>query len=154
MPEITPTPLHAVGAPARSQAQRINDLTRERDRLAKDLIGVRALLGRVRNAVFNLDTSPCHAEVAELKRLFLDNWEAATPPGRCFDMMRATDESKVSGTGRVAEGFEFENGKVALCWLGKFSSVNVYDSIDHVRAIHGHGGSTQIVYREKERNQK
>jgi len=139
----------APSAPPRSQAQRINDLTRERDRMASDLVNLRALLGQVRNAIFALDGSPCHAEIAELKRLFLDNWENATPPGRCFDMMRSHDGSKVSGTGRVAEGFEFENGKVALCWLGQFASVNVYDSIDHVRAIHGHGGSTQVVYRDR-----
>lgn len=145
MPNSIPAPTE----PPRSQAQRVSDLTRERDRLTNDLTKARALLGRVRDAVFNIDTGPCHAEVVELKRLFLENWEDATPPGRCFDLMRAHDESQVSGTGRVAEGFEFENGKVALCWLGKFSSVNVYDSIDHVRVIHGHGGSTQVVYKDR-----
>lgn len=146
-----------IPAPAsttRSQAQRIGDLTRERDRIASELVNVRAVLGRVRDAVFDLDGGPCASAVADLKRLFLDNWETATPPGRCFDLMRAHDGSKVSGTGRVAEGFEFENGKVALCWLGQFASVNVYDSIEHVRAIHGHGGSTQVVYRDQKGNKK
>lgn len=141
-------PIPSPSAPPRSQAQRLGDLSRERDRLAADLVKARRLLGQFRDAVFNLDDNASSTEITDLKRLMFDNWEAATPPGRSFDLMRAHDGTKVSGTGRVAEGYEFENGKVALCWLGQFSSVNIYEGIDHVRAIHGHGGSTEVVFHQ------
>lgn len=139
-----PTPLPS--APPRSQAQRIGDLTRERDRISTELINVKQMLGLIRDAAFN-PAWDHQQSMSAIRQALVDGWEDATPPGRVFDLMRSHDGSKISGTGRVAEGFEFENGKAALCWLGKFASVNVYDSIEHIRAIHGHGGSTEVVYR-------
>lgn len=139
-----PTPLPS--APPRSQVQRIGDLTRERDRISADLVRTKRVLGAVRDAAFN-PAWDNNQSMSALRQILMDGWQDTTPPGKSFDLMRSHDSSNVSGEGRVAEGFEFENGKVALCWLGKFASVNVYDSIDHVRAIHGHGGSTEVVYR-------
>ena len=55
------------------------------------------------------------------------------------------DESGVSGTGRVAQGFIFDNGKVSVSWLSEHPSVTIYDSIGEVHAIHGHGGKTEVV---------
>lgn len=72
------------------------------------------------------------------------------PPGRkpiqTFHLLRLEDESGVSGTGWVAEGAVFSNGWVALTWPGETPSLNFYPSIDAVAAIHGHGGSTRIVF--------
>lgn len=133
-------------APARSEKQRIHDLTRERDRMSAELIRTKRLLGRVRDAVFSIDWG-VNQQIGAIRQYLVDDWDAATPPGKAFDLMRARDTSKVSGEGRVAEGFEFENGKAVLCWLGARSSVNVYDSIEHIKDIHGHGGSTEVVYR-------
>ena len=39
----------------------------------------------------------------------------------------------------------FDNGKVALTWLTPFTSVTVYENLNPVIAVHGHGGATQIV---------
>jgi hypothetical protein len=64
---------------------------------------------------------------------------------KIFYLKRSEDESGVSGTGRVAQGFIFDNGKVAVTWLSEHPSVTVYDSIGEVSAIHGHGGKTEIV---------
>ena len=64
---------------------------------------------------------------------------------KMFYLKRAEDESGVSGTGRVAQGFVFDNGKVAVTWLSEHPSVTVYDSLGEVTAIHGHGGKTEIV---------
>lgn len=116
----------------------------ERDRIAAELSGVKVLLGKIREAAFDQDAKGAYAAI---RTLLVENWDAATPQGKTFDLVRHVDHSKVSGTGAVAEGFEFKNGKVALCWLGRFSSVNVYDSIDHVRHIHGHGGATEVVFK-------
>jgi hypothetical protein len=140
----SPHPLPS--APPRSQAQRIRDLTRERDRISTELIAAKKLLGHIRDAVFNPDWGTNQA-IAAIRQYLVDGWETATPPGKVFDLMRSHDGSGVSGSGRVAEGFEFENGKVVMCWLGAMASINMYESIDHVKAIHGHGGSTEVVYR-------
>ena len=64
---------------------------------------------------------------------------------KIFYLKRSEDESGISGTGRVAQGFIFDNGKVAVTWLSEHPSVTVYDSIGEVTAIHGHGGKTEVV---------
>tara|TARA_R110002110_G_scaffold73084_4_gene194116 strand:+ start:194 stop:544 length:351 start_codon:yes stop_codon:yes gene_type:complete len=63
---------------------------------------------------------------------------------KIFYLNRKDDESGISGTGRVAQGFVFDNGKVAVTWLSEHPSVTVYDSIGEVHAIHGHGGKTEV----------
>ncbi len=65
---------------------------------------------------------------------------------KCFQMRRTEDETGVSGIGIVAEGVEFDNGKVALTWLANplLTSVAIYDRMDDVILIHGHGGKTTI----------
>ena len=64
---------------------------------------------------------------------------------KIFYLNRVEDESGISGTGRVAQGFIFDNGKVAVTWLSEHPSVTVYDNFGEVSAIHGHGGKTEIV---------
>ena len=64
---------------------------------------------------------------------------------KIFYLKRIEDESGVSGTGRVAQGFIFDNGKVSVTWLSEHPSVTIYDNIGEVRAVHGHGGKTEIV---------
>lgn len=63
---------------------------------------------------------------------------------KVFYLNRIQDESGISGTGRVAQGFIFDNGKVALTWLSEHPSVTIYDNIGEVRAIHSHDGKTEI----------
>lgn len=67
---------------------------------------------------------------------------------RLFSLHRDEDETGVSGTGVVAEGIEFSDGTVALRWLSDWpTSVVFHDrGIDAVRAVHGHGGKTRIVF--------
>lgn len=64
---------------------------------------------------------------------------------KIFYLNRLEDESGVSGTGRVAQGFIFDNGKVALTWLSEHPSVTIYDSIGEVHAIHSHDGKTEVI---------
>lgn len=63
---------------------------------------------------------------------------------KCFYLWRTKDESGVSGTGRVAQGFIADNGKVSLFWLSEHPSVTIYDNIGEVKAIHGHAGNTEV----------
>ena len=65
---------------------------------------------------------------------------------RQFTLNRKVDASGVSGTGIVAEGVVLTNGKVVLSWLTKHTSTAFYDDIATLEAIHGHGGSTEIVW--------
>ena len=64
---------------------------------------------------------------------------------KTFYLNRTEDESGVSGTGKVAQGVIFDNGKVALTWLGEHSTVTIFEDIEEVTTIHGHGGKTKVV---------
>lgn len=65
---------------------------------------------------------------------------------RAFHLYRTKDLTGVSGTGRVAEGVIFSNGWVAMTWLSEQPSISFYTSIDQVEAIHGHNGTTRVVF--------
>ena len=67
-------------------------------------------------------------------------------------MHRSEDVSKVSGTGIVAQGVEFDNKLCALTWMvdgitdKSFSSVAIYPNIETLDKIHGHEGRAKIVF--------
>jgi hypothetical protein len=66
---------------------------------------------------------------------------------RRFCLHREKDLSGISGTGIVAEGVEFTDGTVVIRWVaGDHRSTVVWDDIESVVFIHGHGGATQIVW--------
>ena len=62
------------------------------------------------------------------------------PEPRLFSLHRRSDETGISGTGRVLDGVVFHNGKVVVCWRsdlhGGHSSVVVYDTWDGFLAVH------------------
>jgi hypothetical protein len=66
--------------------------------------------------------------------------------GKRFCLVRDEDVSGVSGTGKVAEGVEFENGICALSFSSQYPHANVYANIRVVTEVHGHGGKTRIVF--------
>ena len=43
---------------------------------------------------------------------------------KLFQLKRNIDNSGISGTGIVAEGVVFPNGKVVVCWKGDAGSIN------------------------------
>ncbi len=63
---------------------------------------------------------------------------------RRFVLWRKEDQTGVSGTGIVAQGIQFGDGRVSLRWLSDHASTANFDSIDDVRAIHGHDGATVV----------
>jgi len=65
---------------------------------------------------------------------------------RRFRLVRTEDESGVSGTGIVAEGVEFANGKAVLTWISQYTSVAIFDSIRVLEEIHGHSGKTKVDF--------
>jgi hypothetical protein len=74
------------------------------------------------------------------------NGDARAKP-RFFVLLRSEDVSGVSGTGVVAEGCVFSNGRVALQWLTNgLESIAIHESINSLEQIHGHGGRTCIMF--------
>lgn len=70
---------------------------------------------------------------------------AAAP--RRFLLVRNTDVTGVSGTGHVAEGIEYSDGVCSMHWVvPPAQSTTVYKSIEDVVSIHGHNGSTQVLF--------
>jgi len=66
---------------------------------------------------------------------------------RTFALRRDEDETGVSGVGVVAQGVEFTDGVVALHWTTSGPrSTAIYNSIQDVQDIHGHGAKTRIVW--------
>lgn len=69
---------------------------------------------------------------------------------RLFHLERIEDVSGVSGTGLVAEGIQFTNGKCVISWLTRYSSVAIYEDVQTLVNIHDHGGKTRLVWRRDE----
>lgn len=67
---------------------------------------------------------------------------------RRFHLYRAKDVSGVSGVGTVAEGIEFHDKQAALSWFGQHHCVSIWPSTEDIIAIHGHEGSTIIVWED------
>ena len=55
---------------------------------------------------------------------------------KLFTMYRKNDTSGVSGTGRVLDGVVFHTGICVVAWRTRISSIAVYDTFDHFKAIH------------------
>lgn len=62
-----------------------------------------------------------------------------------FWLFRSEDMSGVSGEGYVAEGVIFHDGRCAMSWLTVPSSISIYESIEIIETIHGHGGRTVVI---------
>lgn len=73
-------------------------------------------------------------------------------PPRLFHLQRNQDVSGVSGTGHVADGVIWPDGTATVRWCGDRPSTVHWDHIGHAKAVHGHGGATQIVLDDSPRN--
>ncbi len=65
---------------------------------------------------------------------------------KLFVLNRKEDETGISGTGIIAEGVQFTNGKCALNWLSEYTSTALYDDVETLMKIHGHDGKTVIIW--------
>lgn len=90
-------------------------------------------------------------EGLKLAEALVQHLADAKPPDlpKPFILLRMDDETGVSGTGTVAWGVEFPDGKAVTRWKGDATSVRqtcVWDNVKHVEQVHGHGGKTLLVY--------
>jgi hypothetical protein len=63
-----------------------------------------------------------------------------------FLLIRDEDVTGVSGTGVVAEGIVFTSGLVVIHWLREPFAMGLYQSLEDVMFIHGHGGRTILQF--------
>lgn len=66
------------------------------------------------------------------------------PQPRRFQMVRRDDVSGMSGTGIVAEGIEWRDGRCAYRWLTSPGTTQIASQVEDIRHIHGHNGKTTI----------
>lgn len=83
--------------------------------------------------------------------------DADTPDGgrpwgnpRRFYLQRDTDETGVSGTGRVADGVLWPDGTATVRWRERPASTGVWASLSEVEQVHGHHGMTRVVWIDTE----
>lgn len=65
---------------------------------------------------------------------------------RRFQLVRDVDVTGVSGTGVVAWGVQFPDGKVITRWKARIAQTCVWDCIEDIEAIHGHDGATRVEW--------
>ncbi len=66
-----------------------------------------------------------------------------------FCLERTDDETGVSGTGAVAYGTLYPNGKVTVAWhTRRANSVSIYDNMEDMLAVHvlPHNGKTKVSW--------
>lgn len=129
-----------------SERRTLHNLRQDRNRISHELRECRSGWHKLKEIMFGPGTDA--DKLADVRRVLGDNLQHATSTtSRWYDLVRHDDPTGVSGTGRVAEIAEFEDGTTVLRWLSGTPSTVVYDSLDHVVRIHGHGGSTEVVPR-------
>ena len=70
---------------------------------------------------------------------------------RKFCLRRIEDETGISGTGIITEGYQYpESGVCVMRWLTDTSSIAFYQSIEDVIVIHGHQGKTVVEWEDEE----
>jgi hypothetical protein len=76
--------------------------------------------------------------------------------GRRFPLLRHVDETGISGEGIVAHGVVFPDGVACLRWVSEWpTSVVFYDrGMEAIEYVHGHSGSTEIVWLDLEEEEE
>lgn len=63
-----------------------------------------------------------------------------------FFLIRDVDETGVSGTGKVAEGYMLPTGRVVIEWLVAPFAIGIFSSLPELIQVHGHGGKTRVEF--------
>lgn len=63
-----------------------------------------------------------------------------------FYLLRHADINGLSGTGVVAVGVVYPNGRAHMQWVSFKTSFEMHDSVENLIDIHGHNGATQLIY--------
>jgi hypothetical protein len=63
-----------------------------------------------------------------------------------FYMLRHTDVNGLSGTGVVAVGVVWPNGRVSMQWTSIRSSIENHDCMESIQELHGHNGNSEFIF--------
>jgi hypothetical protein len=83
----------------------------------------------------------------------LDSLDAGAIVGRRFGVWRTRDITGVSGTGWVMAGCVLPDGQVVTQWVNSplgITTVTIWPGLEGVLAIHGHSGSTELIWLDGE----
>lgn len=86
----------------------------------------------------------CTCQLAEPTKTVVDLVNQTRRGLRRFVLQRARDDTGVSGTGIVAEGVLMTDGRAVVRWLGKNSSIVIWDNLSDAMQVHGHRGATRL----------
>ena len=62
-----------------------------------------------------------------------------------FYLLRKIDPTGISGVGVVAQGVILSSGRCIIEWTSFHTSINIYNSLDAIKELHGHNGDTEII---------
>ncbi len=65
---------------------------------------------------------------------------------KTFIFERKEDETGISGTGIVAEGVVFDNGKTVVSWLTKYPTISIYENISDALFLHGQPAKQNLLH--------
>lgn len=65
---------------------------------------------------------------------------------RRFYLQRDEDESGISGTGRVVDGVQFNDGTVVIRWNSETASTAIYKNMKELEFLHSHDGKTRVIW--------
>ena len=65
---------------------------------------------------------------------------------KTFYLMRHSDVNGLSGTGVVAVGVVYPDGKAHMQWTSYKKSFEMHENVESLMDIHGHAGATELVY--------
>ncbi len=65
---------------------------------------------------------------------------------RRFALVRHVDYTGVSGVGVVAYGVVFFDGQVALRWCSNHPATSLWNSLEDMMFVHGHGSATSVEW--------
>ncbi|WP_207782002.1 hypothetical protein [Phytoactinopolyspora limicola] len=65
---------------------------------------------------------------------------------RRFALVRHVDYTGISGVGVVAYGVVFFDGHVVLRWCSDYPATSLWNSIDDLLTVHGHGDATSVQW--------
>lgn len=65
---------------------------------------------------------------------------------RRFALIRHVDYTGVSGIGVVAYGVVFADGQTVLRWCSDHPATSLWNSMDDLLAVHGHGEATSVQW--------
>lgn len=86
-------------------------------------------------------------------RGYVSIWRDTTVGGRVlprrFALVRHVDYTGVSGIGVVAYGVVFFDGQVALRWCSTHPATSLWNSVDDMLAVHGHGSATSVQWLDR-----